>query len=148
MVDLGTLPGLAEAVNDRRWHGSLVNNVLDRASHLVYLSKTNSSSMAELTAFLREYPLLLKRLPVTYVCVLSGHSRELREWESKFLSLTAGENRHILRESQLELTPSGGILSALRLGSSRRKEIAKIATSLRERPSIVDWPSLGDKFSK
>ena len=131
VVDLGTLPGLAEAVNDRRWHGSLVNNVLDRASHLVYLSKTNSSSMAELTAFLREYPLLLKRLPVTYVCVLSGHSRELREWESKFLSLTAGENRHILRESQLDLTPTGGLLSALRLGSSRRKEIAKIAISLR-----------------
>ena len=131
VVDLGTLPGLAEAVNDRRWHGSLVNNVLDRASHLVYLSKSTSSSMAELTAFLREYPLLLKRLPVTYVCVLAGHSRELREWESKFLALTAGENRHILRESQLELTVPGGLMSSIRFGSPKRKEIAKIAISLR-----------------
>ncbi len=131
VVDLGTLPGLAEAVNDRRWHGSLINNVLDRASHLVYLSKSTSSSMAELSAFLREYPLLQKRLPVTYVCVLSGHSRELREWESKFLSLTAGESRHILRENQLESTTTSGILNSIRPGSSRRKEIAKIAISLR-----------------
>ena len=131
VVDLGTLPGLAEAVNDRRWHGSLINNVLDRASHLVYLTKSTSASMAELSAFLREYPLLLKRLPVTYVCVLSGHSRDLREWESKFLSLTAGESRHILRENQLDTSNRSGPMSVIRLGSSKHKEIAKIAISLR-----------------
>ena len=131
VVDLGTLPGLAEAVTDRRWHGSLINNVLDRASHLVYLSKSTPSSMSELSAFLREYPLLLKRLPVTYVCVLSGHSRELREWESKFLTLTAGESRHILRESHLEPMSEGSSWTALRSGGGKRKEIAKIAISLR-----------------
>ena len=130
VVDLGTLPGLAEAVTDRRWHGSLINNVLDRATQLVYLSKSTPSSMAELAQFLREYPLLLKRLPVTYVCVLAGHSRELREWESKFIGLTAGENRHILRENPLEPTKQGDLFSSIRFGNSKRKEIGKIAISL------------------
>ncbi len=130
IVDLGTLPGLAEAVTDRRWHGSLVNNVLDRATQLIYLSKSTPPSMAELAQFLREYPLLLKRLPVTYVCVLAGHSRELREWESKFIALTAGENRHILRENQLEPTNQGGPFGSIRFGNSKRKEIGKIAISL------------------
>ena len=130
IVDLGTLPGLAEAVTDRRWHGSLVNNVLDRATQLIYLSKSTPPSMAELAQFLREYPLLLKRLPVTYVCVLAGHSRELREWESKFIALTAGENRYILRENQLEPTNQGGPFALIRFGNSKRKEIGKIAISL------------------
>lgn len=130
VVDLGTLPGLAEAVTDRRWHGSLVNNALDRATHVVYLCKSTPGSMAELAQFLREYPLLVKRLPVSYICVLTGHSRELREWESKFLTLTMGENRHILRESQLEPSSPTGVLGSFKLGNPKRKEIAKIATSL------------------
>jgi hypothetical protein len=118
VVDLGTLPGLAEAVTDRRWHGSLVNNILDRAT-------------LELTQFLREYPLLLKRIPVTYICILTGHSRELREWENKFLTLTLGENQYVLRENQLEPLSERGLLATLRIRNPRRKEIAKIATSLR-----------------
>jgi len=131
VVDLGTLPGLAEAVTDRRWHGSLVNNVLDQATHLVYVSKSTSSSMAELAQFHREYPLLLKRIPVSYICILTGHSRELREWENKFLTLTLGEERHVLRESQLEPLRQGGLLGGLRIGNPKRRELAKIVASLR-----------------
>lgn len=131
VVDLGTLPGLAEAVTDRRWHGSLVNNVLDRATHLVYVSKSTPTSMAELAQFHREYPLLLKRIQVSYICILTGHSRELREWENKFLTLTLGEERHVLRESQLEALRQGGLLGGLRIGNPGRKEIAKIVASLR-----------------
>jgi len=130
IVDLGTLPGLAEAVTDRRWHGSLVNNILDRATQLIYLCKSTPASMGELTQFLREYPLLVKRLPVSYICVLSGHSRELREWESKFLTLTMGENRYILREGQIDPSTPTGILGSLKLGNPKRREIAKIATAL------------------
>ena len=85
----------------------------------------------ELAQFLREYPLLLKRIPVTYICILTGHSRELREWENKFLTLTMGENRAVLRESQLEPANERGILTSLRIANPKRKEIAKIATSLR-----------------
>jgi hypothetical protein len=134
VVDLGVLPALAEAVNDRRWYGSLVNNVLDQATHLVYVSKATSTSMTELAQFIREYPLLLKRLPVTYICVLTGHSRELREWESKFLTLTMGENRFILREGDLQQSQSGGIFPLLpffRGGSGGQRSIAKIAAALK-----------------
>ena len=131
VVDLGTLPGLAEAVTDRRWHGSLVNNILDRATHLIYICKSTPISMLELAQFLREYPLLLKRIPVTYICILTGHSRELREWENKFLTLTLGENQYVLRESHLEPLNERGLLATLRIRNPRRREIAKIATSLR-----------------
>ena len=86
--------------------------------------------MAELTQFLREYPLLLKKLPVSYICVLTGHSRELREWENKFLTLTLGENRFVLREGQLELARKSGLLGSFSFGITKRKEIAKIAASL------------------
>ena len=131
VVDLGVLPGLAEAVNDRRWYGSLVNNVLDQASHLVYISKSTSMSMTELSQFIREYPLLLKRLPVSYICILSGHSRELREWESKFLTLTMGESRYILREGDLIRSGDSGVLGALRIGNRKERSIAKIAAALK-----------------
>ena len=131
VVDLGTLPGLVEAVTDRRWHGALVNNVLERASHLFYVSKSTPASMAELALFHREYPLLLKRIPVSYICILTGHSRELREWENKFLTLTLGEDRHVLRESQLESLRIGGLFGGLKLGNPKRKELAKIVASLR-----------------
>ena len=130
VVDLGTLPAISEAVSDRRWHGSLINNVLDSSTHLVYLVKSTPSNIDELGMFLREFPLLAKKLPVTYVCVLAGHSRELREWEGKFLTLTTGESRHILRESQLERDIDGSGLPFMKAGNSKRKEIAKIALSL------------------
>ncbi len=130
VVDLGTLPAISEAVSDRRWHGSLINNVLDSSTHLVYLVKSTPPNIDELGMFLREFPLLAKKLPVTYVCVLAGHSRELREWEGKFLTLTTGESRHILRESQLERDIDGSGLPFMKAGNSKRKEIAKIALSL------------------
>ena len=130
VVDLGVLPGLAEATADRRWHGSLVNNVLDRATHLVYLSKSTAASMAELSQFMREYPLLQKRLPVVFVCILAGHSRELREWEARFLTLTTGESRYILRESQLGTSKESKVFGALKVKDPKRREIAKIAASL------------------
>jgi type II secretory pathway component PulJ len=130
VVDLGVLPGLAEATADRRWHGSLVNNVLDRATHLVYLSKSTAASMTELSQFMREYPLLQKRLPVLFVCILAGHSRELREWEARFLTLTTGESRYILRESQLATSKESKIFGAMKVKDPKRREIAKIAASL------------------
>lgn len=130
VVDLGTLPAISEAVSDRRWHGSLINHVLDSATHLVYLLKSTPPNIDELSMFLREFPVLAKKLPVTYICVLAGHSRELREWEGKFLTLTTGESRYILRESQLERDIEGSGLPFMKSGNSKRKEIAKIALSL------------------
>jgi Mrp family chromosome partitioning ATPase len=130
IVDLGTLPVLSEAVTDRRWQGSLINSVLDSSTHLVYLTKSTPSSIDELAQFLREFPVLLKSIPITYLCVLSGHSRALREWEAKFMTLTIGENRHIVRESQLESSSESSLLPFLKATNPNRKEIGKILASL------------------
>jgi len=130
VVDMGTLPGLAETVSDRRWHGSLTNNILENATQLIYVCKSTPASQGELAGFLREYPLMLNRVPVSYVCVLSGHSRELREWESKFISLTAGEVQYIVRDSQLEPIGSSAGFGKFKVAGPKRKEIAKIALSL------------------
>jgi hypothetical protein len=140
IVDLGTLPTLSETVTDRRWQGSLVNHVLDTASHVVYLTKSTPSSINELSLFLREFPVLLKAVPITYICILSGNSRSLREWEGKFMTLTVGESRFILRESQLESTPTElGVKATpslpfigqlMKPAQPHRKEIAKILASM------------------
>jgi hypothetical protein len=131
IVDMGPLPVMAEAVTDRRWHGTLINNVLNSATHVVYLSKSTQVSMSELSQFLREYPILLKRVPITYICILTGHSRELRQWESRFLTLTEGENRQIIREDQLKPHGETTLFPFFRPGSGKRREIAKIANLLR-----------------
>ena len=140
VVDLGTLPTVSETVTDRRWQGSLVNHVLDSASHLVYLTKSTKSSIDELAIFLREFPVLLTSVPITYICILSGNSRTLREWEGKFMTLTSGESRFILRESQLDsvpVEPRGGGASSLPIigqllkpAQPHRKEIGKILASM------------------
>lgn len=131
IVDMGAMPVMAEAVSDRRWHGTLINNVLNSATHVVYLSKSTQVSMSELSQFLKEYPILLKRIPITYICILTGHSRELRQWESRFLTLTVGENRQIIREDQLKPPSETTLLPFFRPGSGKRREIAKIANLLR-----------------
>jgi hypothetical protein len=131
IVDMGPMPVMAEAVTDRRWHGTLINNVLNSATHVVYLSKSTQVSMSELSQFLREYPILLKRVPITYICILTGHSRELRQWESRFLTLTEGENRQIIREDQLKPQSETTLFPFFRPGSGKRREIAKIANLLR-----------------
>jgi len=131
IVDMGTMPVMAEAVTDRRWQGSLINNILTSATHLVYLCKSTQVSMSELSQFLHEYPLLLKKVPVTYICILAGHSRELRQWEGRFLTLTEGENRQIIREAELNPQSERALLPFLKPGNSKRREIAKIVNRLR-----------------
>ena len=131
IVDLGTMPVMAETVTDRRWHGSLINNILNSATHVLYLSKSTQVSMSELSQFLHEYPLFLKKVPITYICILSGHSRELRRWESRFLTLTEGESRQIIREDQLNPQGESTLFPFFKPGSGKRREIAKIANLLR-----------------
>jgi hypothetical protein len=134
IVDLGTLPSLGEAVHDRRWHGSLVSSILEATTHLLYVVRSTQESLDELAAFLKEFPILLRKMPITYICVLVGNSRQLREAEARFLTLTAAENRFLIRGSRL--TANTGALSILgtvgpTLGAKPGKgEIGKIAQSL------------------
>lgn len=130
VVDLGILPALGEAVTDRRWQGALINNVLESSTHLIYITKSTPAGIEELATFLREIPVLQKKLRITYLCILAGHSRSLREWEAKFLSLTIGENRHILREAQLDLSEESALLPFLKGKNPAHKEIGKILSSI------------------
>ena len=130
VVDLGILPALGEAVTDRRWQGALINNVLESSTHLIYITKSTPSGIDELATFLREIPVLQKKLQITYLCILAGHSRSLREWEAKFLALTIGENRHILREAQLDLSEESAFLPFLKGKNPAHKEIGKILSSI------------------
>jgi len=130
IVDLGTLPSLGEAVHDRRWHGSLVTSILEATTNLLYVVRSTQESLDELAVFLKEFPILLRKIPITYICVLVGNSRELREAEARFLTLTAAENRFLIRGSRLQA--GSGVLGALGTSSAKpgKGEIGKIAQSL------------------
>jgi hypothetical protein len=134
IVDIGALPSLGEAVHDRRWYGNLISSILESTSHLLYVVRSTEESMDELGQFLKEFPLLLRSIPITYICILVGTSRELRQAEARFLTLTTGENRFLIRESQLLGSASlfGSLMGSSHGGAKTGKsEIGKIAQSLR-----------------
>ncbi len=131
IVDIGSLPSLGEAVHDRRWYGNLISSIVESTSHLLYISCSTEESMDELALFLKEFPLLLRKIPITYICILVGSSRELREAEARFLTLTTAENRFLIRESQL--SGGSGLFGGTNFGATKtgRGEIGKIVQSLR-----------------
>ena len=96
--------------------------------------RSTQDNLDELAHFLKEFPILLRKIPITYICILVGTSRELRESEARFLTLTTAENRFLFRESQLRqgagsmgLLGVPGILGSPKPGKG---EIGKIAQSL------------------
>lgn len=129
IVDLGLLPSLGEAVHDRRWQGTLISSILEATTHLLYVVRSTQESLDELAHFLKEFPLLLRKIPITYICILVGSSRELRESEARFLTLTTAENRFLFRESTLR--GGAGLLGGLGTPKPGKGEIGKIAQSLR-----------------
>lgn len=128
IIDLGLLPSLGEAVHDRRWQGSLISSILEATTHLLYVVRSTQESLDELAHFLKEFPLLLRNIPITYICILVGTSRELRESEARFLTLTTAENRFLFRESSLRGGP--GLLGGLGSPKPGKGEIGKIVQSL------------------
>ncbi len=131
IVDLGVLPALDEVVHDRRWQGSLVSSILEETTHLLYVLRSTQESLDELAHFLKEFPILLRKIPITYICILVGNSRELRESEARFLTLTSAEARFLLRESHLTGARSPlGSLGLLGSPKPGKGEIGKIVASL------------------
>jgi len=129
IVDIGLLPSLGEAVHDRRWYGNLITSILDATTHLLYVVSSTEESLDELAQFLKEFPILLRKIPITYICILVGSSRELRQAEARFLTLTMAENRSVIRQSQLER--ERGIFGSLISSKTGKSEIGKIAQSIR-----------------
>ena len=129
IVDLGSFPAIGEAVNDRRWQGNLISSILESTSHLLYVTHSRDESIDELAIFLKEFPILLRKIPITYICIAAGNSRDSRKAEARFLALTTAENRFVIRESQL--SGSQGLLGSLTAPKPGKSEIGKIAQSLR-----------------
>jgi hypothetical protein len=135
VVDTGVLPPLNEVVNDRRWQANLYNNAIESATHMVYVAKSTKSSLMQLDQFKRDLPILMKKIPITYVLVTNTGSKELRQIQAAFEKITSGEETLVIRESQLQNTIGGGkglfdqVLSFGSKGKSQ-KGIGSIATSL------------------
>ncbi|MEN9325207.1 MAG: hypothetical protein RL414_961 [Actinomycetota bacterium] len=135
IVDVGVLPSLNEVVNDRRWQATLHNKFLESATHMVYVAKSTKASLMQLDQFKRELPILMKKIPITYILVTDNGSKELRQAQEAFAKITSGEKSYIVRESSLHPARSGKagtVDQLLSFGASgkAKKEIGSIATSL------------------
>jgi len=130
IVDVGVLPPLGEVVNDRRWLAQLHNSLFDSATQLIYVAQSTKSSLMQLDQFKKEFPILMKKVSPTYICIAKGGSKEIRQAESAFLQLVGGEKHYELPEAALLPKASGLLDSLLASGAKARKEIGSIATSL------------------
>lgn len=72
----------------------------------------------------------MKRVAPTYVCINKGQSKELRQAQSAFAQLVAGEKQYQLAESLLHPAGTGILDSLFAPGNKGKKEIGSIAASL------------------
>jgi hypothetical protein len=132
-VDIGALPPLREVVTDRRWQATLVNNILEQTSSLIYITKSSGLGLLRLEDFISEFPILLRKIPIIYLLNQRSSSREDRAIESRFLSLTSGEKAFVLPHDSRPLQPAnprGTVFDRFAASSKLAKEIDKIAQSI------------------
>ena len=127
IVDVGLLPPLHDLINDRRWQAGLINDILEKTTHLLYICKSTRGSIDEVHEFIREFPALLKSTPITFICIAQGSSRSDREALSRFDALLAGGRKAIIQQRLLVDTFSIPLLTT---PTRSKKEIARIALSL------------------
>ena len=96
IVDLGSLPPLAEVVNDRRWQAGFINRTLEETTTLIYVCKSNGLSLIRLEQFMTQFPVLLRKLPIIYILNQSGNSREDRALANRFAKMCNGEISFVL----------------------------------------------------
>ena len=138
LVDIGALPSLREVVTDRRWQATLINNILEQTSSLIYITKSSGLGLLRLENFISEFPILLRKIPIIYVLNQCGTSREDRAIESRFISLTMGERAFVLPQDSRPIQPrplqSGGprskTIDLFSSSSKLAKEVDKIAQSI------------------
>jgi hypothetical protein len=96
IVDLGSLPPLAEVVNDRRWQAGFINRTLEETTTLIYVCKSNGLSLIRLEQFMTQFPVLLRKLPIIYILNQSGNTREDRALANRFSKMCDGEISFVL----------------------------------------------------
>jgi hypothetical protein len=127
IIDLGALPPLGDVVNDRRWPGKFINSVLEETTSLIYLCNSSGLSLIRLEAFMSQFPILLRKIPIIYLLNQAGNSREDRAIGKAFQSLTKGEVNFVLPSDPRSRE---GFNSASRRGTPFTKEIGKIVAEL------------------
>jgi hypothetical protein len=127
VVDLGALPPLGDVVNDRRWQATLINSVLEETTSLIYLCKSSGLSLIRLEAFISQFPILLRKIPIIYLLNQAGNSREDRALGKAFQTLTKGEVSFVLPSDPRS---KDGYNPATKRGSPFTKEIGKIVAEL------------------
>ncbi len=127
IIDLGALPPLGDVVNDRRWPGKFINSVLEETTSLIYLCNSSGLSLIRLEAFMSQFPILLRKIPIIYLLNQAGNSRQDRAIGKAFQSLTKGEVNFVLPS---DLRSRDGFNSASRRGNPFTKEIGKIVAEL------------------
>jgi hypothetical protein len=127
VVDLGALPPLGDVVNDRRWQATLINSVLEETTSLIYLCKSSGLSLIRLEAFMNQFPILLREIPIIYLLNQAGNSREDRALGKAFQTLTKGEVNFTIPSDQHS---RNGFNPANKRGNSFTKEIGKIVAEL------------------
>jgi len=127
IVDLGVLPPLHDVVNDRRWQAEFLTTVLEESSHLLYICKSNESSISELQEFVNASPPLLRSLPTTFICIAQGGTKNDRQALARFDSLLAGSRKEVIQQRLLQ---NSFAIPLLTTPSRSKKEIARIALSL------------------
>ncbi len=132
VIDLGALLPLEEVLNDRRWQATLMHNILELSTSLIYVTKSSGIGLVRLERFISDFPILLRKIPIVYVLNQQTNTREDRAIEARFLSLTAGEDRFLLPKEinyQAPITPkSRSKRFEIGTGTSRlTKQMGKIA---------------------
>lgn len=129
VIDLGVLQPLSEVVNDRRWYARYTNELFENATHLVYVCKDNKQSLMQLSNFVRELPVLIQQLPITYICVTSTQGKDYRVTTDAFKKIIGSSNGFTVRHSALY--PSNPLMGNNKSTTKKSpKEIGSIASSL------------------
>ncbi|MEN9735431.1 MAG: hypothetical protein RL129_141 [Actinomycetota bacterium] len=106
ILDIGSLPAISEMVNDRRWQAALLNSVFDSATKIIYVCKANGLSLIRLQKFIDDFPILLRKIPITYVFNMAGNTREERALERHFQKLVGGESSLVIPSDSRIANPS------------------------------------------
>jgi hypothetical protein len=133
VVDLGPLPKLEEMVEDRRWHANLLNRAIDQSTRMIFVVHSSGLGLLRLERFIKEFPVLLRKIPITYVLNQSGTTKQDRAVRERFLLLTTGESQSILPRTDgfaARESSKRTILPATKQGNPFDTEIARIAKAL------------------
>ena len=125
VIDSGALPPLADVLNDRRWRGSLMHELVTKSQCIIYVVKSDGLGLLKLESFMQELPLLTKKVPVIYILNQLGSTRLEKSVSDRFSSLMSERSHFMIpHENRGGVLPSLGKASA---GLRPPREIDKIA---------------------